>query len=153
MTAKVGFLTIPERFVAILIAMTDVEVVEAIYAAMAARDFDRLFELADESVVITQDARLPWGGRHEGHEGLGEFAVKLTGTIDSAVTIESLFAADDEVIQAGRTKGTVVATGVPFDVAEVHRWTVRDGKAVTAHFAIDTAAMLEALAEVGESEG
>ena len=73
-----------------------------------------------------------------------------TGTIDSAVTIEALFAADDEVIQAGRTKGTVVATGVPFDVAEVHRWTIRDGKATTAHFAIDTAAMLAVLA-TGES--
>ena len=41
--------------------------------------------------------------------------------------------------------GTVVATGAPFDVAEVHRWTIRDGKAVAAHFAIDTPAMLEAL--------
>ena len=125
--------------------MTDVEVVAAIYEAMAGRDFDRLFELVDESVVITQDARLPWGGRHEGHDGLGEFAIKLTGTIDSAVDIGALFAADDEVIQMGRTKGTVVATGVPFHIAEVHRWTVRDGKAVTAHFAIDTPAMLEAL--------
>ena len=33
------------------------------------------------------------------------------------------------------------------DIPEVHRWTVRDGKAVAAHFAIDTAAMLEALAQ------
>jgi uncharacterized protein len=127
--------------------MTDVEVVAEIYAAMAGRDFDRLFELVDESVVLTQDARLPWGGRHEGHDGIGEFAIKLTGTIDSAVDIESLFAADDEVIQMGRTKGTVVATGVPFDIAEVHRWTIRDGKAVRAHFAIDTLAMLEVLGE------
>ena len=41
---------------------------------------------------------------------------------------------------------TVVATGVPFDIAEVHRWTVHNGRAVAAHFSIDTPAMLRALA-------
>ena len=56
-----------------------------------------------------------------------------------------MFAADDEVIQCGRTKGTVRANGAAFDIPEVHRWKLRDGKAVEAHFAIDTAAMLEAL--------
>jgi hypothetical protein len=34
---------------------------------------------------------------------------------------------------------------VPFDVAEMHRWRVRDGRAVAAHFTIDTEAMLAAL--------
>jgi ketosteroid isomerase-like protein len=80
---------------------------------------------------------------------VASFALALTGTIDSAVTHEAVFAADDEVIQMGRTKGTVVATGVPFDIPEVHRWTIRDGKAVAAHFAIDTPAMLEVLAAEG----
>ena len=41
------------------------------------------------------------------------------------------------------------ATGAGFDIPEVHRWTVRDGSAVAAHFAIDTAAMLAAV----EGEG
>ena len=53
------------------------------------------------------------------------------------------------MIQVGRTKGTVVATGVPFDIPEVHRWTIQDGKAVRAHFAIDTPAMLERLSAKG----
>jgi len=126
--------------------MSDVEVVEKIYEAMADRDYDALFAMVDESVVLTQDDRLPWGGRHEGHDGIVVFAAALTGCIDSAVTHEFLFAADGEVIQVGRTKGTVVATGVPFDIPEVHRWTIRDGKAVKAHFAIDTPAMLAVLA-------
>jgi ketosteroid isomerase-like protein len=129
--------------------MTDLEVVEAIYAAMAARDFDALFSHVDEAIVVTQDSRLPWGGRYEGHEGLATFAVTLTGTIDSQVTIDALFEADGEVVEVGRTKGTVDATGIPFDVAEVHRWTVHEGKAVVAHFAIDTPAMLTALGSAG----
>jgi ketosteroid isomerase-like protein len=125
--------------------MTDIETVRAIYRAMAERDLETLFGLVDESCVVTQDPLLPWGGRHVGHDGLASFALTLTGTIDSAVAIEALFAADDEVIQFGRTRGTVRANGAAFDIPEVHRWTIRDGKAVAAHFAIDTAAMLDAL--------
>lgn len=119
--------------------------VRAIYGAMAARDYDTLFSLVDPSVVITQDPRLPWGGRHEGHDGLVVFAAALTGAIESNVDIEAIFAADDEVIQMGRTKGTVVGTDRSFDIAEVHRWKIRDGKAVEAHFTIDTEAMLAVL--------
>jgi ketosteroid isomerase-like protein len=125
--------------------MDEIEVVQEIYAAMAAADIGRLAELIDESVVITQDERLPWGGRFEGHPGFIEFAGKLTGTIASAVTTDSIFSADGDVIQMGHTKGTVVATGVEFDIAEVHRWTIVDGKAVRAHFSIDTPGMLEVL--------
>jgi ketosteroid isomerase-like protein len=123
----------------------EIAVVAAVYEAMAARDFDRLVELVAPDVVITQDPRLPWGGRHVGHDGLATFALALTGTIASAVTHEAMFAADDEVVQCGRTRGTVRANGARFDIPEVHRWTIRDGRAVAAHFAIDTAAMLAAL--------
>jgi ketosteroid isomerase-like protein len=125
--------------------MTDIETVRAIYRAMAERDLDTLFGFVDESCVVTQDPLLPWGGRHVGHDGFASFALTLTGTIDSAVAIEAVFAADDEVIQFGRTRGTVRANGAAFDIPEVHRWTIRDGKALAAHFAIDTAAMLDAL--------
>jgi ketosteroid isomerase-like protein len=126
--------------------MSDIEVVREIYDAMHARDFDALFRLVDESVVITQDERLPWGGRFEGHDGLARFGLALTGAIDSAVTIAAIFEADGDVIQFGRTKGTTRESGTAFDIAEVHRWTIRDGKAVRAHMSIDTPGMLAALA-------
>ena len=101
--------------------------------------------LVDPECVITQDDRLPWGGRHVGHDGFGAFALALTGSIDSAVETHALFAADDEVVQVGRTRGTVRSNGAAFDIPEVHRWRIRDGRAVAAHFAIDTAAMLAVL--------
>lgn len=125
---------------------SDVAVVRDIYAAMAARDVERLARLLDERVVVTQDPALPWGGRFEGHDGFVAFAGALTGAITSQVRIDCVFAADGDVIQVGRTIGTVNATGVAFDIAEVHRWTLADGRAVRAHFAIDTPAMLAALA-------
>ena len=125
--------------------MSDVDVVTKIYEAMAARDYDSLFQLIDESAVLTQDDRLPWGGRYEGHQGVAEFAAALTGSIESNVDIDAIYEADGEVIQMGHTKGTVVGTGTPFDIPEVHRWKIKDGKAVSAHFAIDTPGMLAAL--------
>jgi len=123
----------------------EIEVVRAIYEAMAAGDLEALVTRIDERCVITQDPDLPWGGRHIGHDGLATFAGALLGAIESQVTTEAVFAADDEVIQCGRTRGTVRASGAPFDIPEVHRWTIHDGKAVAAHFAIDTAAMRAAL--------
>lgn len=126
--------------------MTPIDVVQAIYQHMATRDIEQLMDLLDPEIVITQDPRLPWGGRFEGHDGFANFGLALLCTITSEVTTDSVFAADDEVIQVGRTRGTVVATGAPFDISEVHRWKIRDGRAVDAHFAIDTDAMLQALA-------
>jgi uncharacterized protein len=125
--------------------MSDLEVVKQIYAAMAERDIPALVELVDPQCVITQDPRLPWGGRFVGHDGLAAFAAALTGAITSAVTTDAMFEADGDVIQYGRTRGTTVATGGAFDIPEVHRWTVRDGRAVAAHFSIDTTGMLDVL--------
>ena len=123
--------------------MDDIDVVKALYAARG--DRDALFKLLDTDFVVTQDPALPWGGRHVGHQGFAAFGLTLSKIIQSAVTIEALFVADGDVIQFGRTRGTVRATGAPFDIPEVHRWTIRDGRAVSAHFSIDTPAMLEAL--------
>ncbi len=123
----------------------DVAVVRAIYAAMAASDLAALFDLLDPDVVVTQDERLPWGGRHVGHDGFARFGLTLRAAIASTVTTDAIFSADGDVVQMGRTRGTVVATGVAFDIAEVHRWTISAGRAVAAHFSIDTPAMLHAL--------
>lgn len=122
-----------------------IEVVEAIYAAMGAKDLETVLALLAPDIVVTQDPRLPWGGRFEGPDGFATFGLALLGAIQSQVTTEAIFEADDEVIQMGRTRGTTTATGTAFDIPEVHRWTVRDGLAVRAHFAIDTPAMLAAL--------
>src|SRR5580698_6050223 len=125
---------------------THIETVRGIYDALARADLDAILAVCDPACVITQDAALPWGGRHVGHDGVAAFALALVGSIDSAVTIESLFEADGQVIQCGRTRGTVRANGNAFDVPEVHVWTLRDGMVTEAHFAIDTPAMLAALA-------
>jgi uncharacterized protein len=124
---------------------TGIDIITRLYEAFAQQDLDGLLALVDPACVITQDPSLPWGGRHKGHDGVATFAVTLVGTIDSTVTIESLFEADGQVIQCGHTSGTVRANGNAFDIPEVHVWTLKDGMVVAAHFAIDTPAMLAAL--------
>ena len=128
---------------------TALDVVRRIYQAFADKDLDAVLGLVDPGIVVTQDPALPWGGRFEGHDGLGRLVQALLAAIDSAVTVEAMFQAGDTVVQYGRTAGTVRATGVAFDIPECHVWTVRDGRAVEATYFIDSAAMLDALAAQG----
>ena len=127
----------------------EVQLVERIYRAIADRDLQSLLELLHPECVITQDARLPWGGRFTGHAGFGELSTRLLDKIDSAVTVEAVFEADGAIYQCGRTRGYVRSSGVAFDIAEVHRWVIHNGQAVEAHFAVDTPAMLDALSADG----
>jgi ketosteroid isomerase-like protein len=126
--------------------MDNISTVREVYEAFGRQDLEALLNLADPDCVITQDSALPWGGRFVGHEGVTNFALLLVGTTASTLTIGDIFEADGKVIQCGRTAGTVIANGKPFDIPEVHVWTIKDGKIIEAHFSIDTPAMLAALA-------
>ena len=123
----------------------NVEVVRRMYEAFAATDLETILAVTDPGIEVVQTPLLPWGGEFHGQEGLGEFFGKLTGAISSRVTIHNVFAAGDQVVQVGRTAGTVNATGAEFDVDEVHVLTLRDGKVVRFAATIDTPAMLDAL--------
>ena len=120
--------------------------VRRMYAAFAAADIGVILELADPAIEVIQAEELPWGGHHRGHDGFGAFMLGLIGSIESTVTHHELFAAGDRVVQVGRTAGTVKSNGAPFDIPEVHVWTLRDGRVVRFEAYIDTPAMLAALA-------
>jgi ketosteroid isomerase-like protein len=122
-----------------------IRVIEKVYAAFADRDLDALLALCAPDVAVTQDPALPWGGQYQGPDGAATFVMKLMGASDSIVTPEQLFAAGDDVVQVGRTAGTVRSNGASFDIPEYHVWTVRDGLVVRAQFFIDSTAMLEAI--------
>ena len=51
----------------------------------------------------------------------------------------------DSVVAVGHSHGTVKANGNSFDIAIVHVWHLRDGKAVLFEPYVDTAGMLKAL--------
>jgi hypothetical protein len=62
------------------------------------------------------------------------------------VTTERYIADEDNhVVEVGRTRGRVVATGREFDVPETHVWTLESGKVVRFDAYIDTAHLRRAL--------
>jgi ketosteroid isomerase-like protein len=127
------------------VAGENIEIVKRIYAALGEKDRPAILALLAPDIVIRQSPVVPWGGEYHGHEGALQFFGKLAGTVATAVEAENLFEAGDQVVQVGRTRGHVVATGKEFDIAEAHVWTIHDGKAARAEFYIDTPAQLAAL--------
>jgi ketosteroid isomerase-like protein len=125
----------------------DLALVRQVYEAFARRDVPGIMALFAEDGTITQSPALPWGGTHTGHGGLGHFLTTLTAHLDSAPETERLFAdGAGSVVQVGRTRGVVRATGAPFDVPEVHVFALAGGRVVRYEAYLDTAAMLAALA-------
>jgi ketosteroid isomerase-like protein len=124
----------------------DTAVVRAVYEAFGRGDVAAIMALVAPDATVQQSPAVPWGGTYTGHAGLGEFLTALTGHLDSRPETERLFAdGDGHVVQVGRTRGTVRATGAGFDVAEVHVWTVRDGLVQRYEAYLDTPAMRAAL--------
>jgi ketosteroid isomerase-like protein len=124
----------------------NIAIVRQVYEAFESQDLEAILNLTHPDCVITQDPTLPWGGTFKGHEGVTNFAMLLMGTTSSTLTISELFEADGKVFEVGRSAGTVNANGRAFDIPEVHVWAIKDGKIIEVYFAIDTPAMLAALA-------
>lgn len=124
----------------------DVDVVRAVYGAFERADLPAILALFRPDGTVYQSPALPWGGAHEGHDGLLTFLATLSTTIESRVTTEHLVPdAAGHVVQAGRTRGRVRATGARFDLVETHVWTVEDGQIRRFEVYLDTEGMLAAL--------
>ena len=128
-------------------AEQDLALVAEVYDAFGRADVPRIMALFADDGTVSQSLELPWGGTHTGHEGLGRFLATLTGHLDSHPQTERLFAdGAGHVVQVGRTCGVVRATGTPFDVAEVHVFTLAGGRVTRFEAYVDTPALLTALA-------
>ena len=126
--------------------MSDLETMRHFYELLQVQDFEGLLAMAAEDCVLTQDESLPWGGHYVGHDGAASFIAALYGNIQADLSIEALFEDEGRVIQIGRSRGTVLATGATFDLPEIHVWTVKDDKIASGHFAYDSTVMHQALA-------
>ncbi|MGY1743339.1 MULTISPECIES: nuclear transport factor 2 family protein [unclassified Blastococcus] len=125
----------------------DLTLVREVYDAFGRGDVPRIMALFAEDGTVVQSPGLPWGGAHTGHAGLGHFLTTLVTHLDSHPETERLFAdGAGHVVQVGRTRGTVRATGAPFDVPEVHVFTLAGGRVTRFEAYLDTPAMLRALA-------
>ena len=131
----------------------DLALVREVYDAFARADVPRIMALFAEDGTVVQSSALPWGGTHSGHAGLGHFLTTLVAHLDSHPETERLIAdGAGHVVQVGRTRGVVRATGAPFDVAEVHVFTLAGGRVTRFEAYLDTPAMLAALAAPAPAE-
>ena len=127
-------------------AEQDVAVVRGVYAAFGQGDPAAVLSRFAEDATVVQSGALPWGGTHRGRAGQGRFLAALTGHVESVPESQQLFPdGAGHVVQVGRTRGVVRATGAGFDVSEVHVWTVADGLVQRFEAYVDVAPMLAAL--------
>jgi uncharacterized protein len=119
--------------------------VREMYDAFGRRDGAAILARLHDDVEFRQTPLLPWGGEYRGPAGARAFFTRLRESIDSAVTIERFIDAGDHVVAVGRTRGHVVGSGAPFDVAIAHVWTVRGDRIARFEAYIDTPPMHEAL--------
>jgi len=127
-------------------AKSNVEIVQAVYAAFGRRDKIALAMLIAGDIEIVQSTALPWGGEYHGFAGLKQFFETLLTHVDSQVEFERMIDAGDQVAAVGWVSGTVRANGREFRIPIVHLWKIRDGRAAAFHPYIENALMLEALA-------
>ena len=123
-----------------------IEIVRQNYAALERGDVAALLQLSSPEITVYQSELVPCGGHRSGHDGLVEFLQAVMSHLDSKVENADLYAAGDRIVQVGRTRGTVRATGESFDAAETHIWHVRDNKIIGFEAYVDTDELTRALA-------
>jgi ketosteroid isomerase-like protein len=110
-----------------------------VYDAGARRDIDALLGAIAPEIEIYQTDLVPWGGSYHGHEEAQTFFARLIEHVDSELELGEFVEADDHVVHLGRSRGRVRrAAGAPFDVREVHVWTLRDGTVARFEAYLDT---------------
>jgi ketosteroid isomerase-like protein len=123
-----------------------VELIRRGYDAYASGDFPTVFALLHPDIEIYQTELLPWGGTYRGHEQARDFFRKLNELTDGRPEPAGFISAGDDVVATGRLRGRVRANGQAYDLAIVHVWSIREGRAVRFAAYIDTPGMLSALA-------
>jgi ketosteroid isomerase-like protein len=87
----------------------------------------------------------PWGGIYRGQEEAIRFFTTLVEHVESRVDIDDIIDAGEHIVAVGHSRGRVRASGNAFEVAVVHVWTMRQGKALRFENYLDIPTMLRAL--------
>ncbi|WP_419818217.1 nuclear transport factor 2 family protein [Glaciibacter flavus] len=123
----------------------ELELVRETYSALERGDVNALLAHASPDIAVFQSDLVPWGGDRARHEGLLMFLQSVMTHLDSKVEVGEMYIAGDTVVQVGRTRGVVRATGRSFDAAETHLWRVRGGQIVAFEAYVDTDELVRAL--------
>ncbi len=127
--------------------MTNLEIVQRMYAAFGNRDRDTILELFDAQIEWVQNEGFPGGGRHVGAEAVlnDVFAkFRLEWDVWQAVVSEWIDSGNT-IVAIGEYRGTYKATGRSMIAAFAGVYRVRDGRIVSFHQYTDTAMIAAAM--------
>ena len=127
----------------------NIELVQGIYSAFARGDMNSVFApFADgfEFYHPMPQSIWPWAGSRRGRQGLAEFFAGLSETLEYERLEPQQFIAQDNsvaVVVSERTR--IRATGVFFEISEVHLYKLENGKVIQLTIFEDTAPIIAAL--------
>jgi ketosteroid isomerase-like protein len=110
----------------------NVEVVRRTVSALAAGDWQEVFETWDPQIEWHFERDAVISGRHRGRDEVrAALSSFMTEWEDFAVEIEELIAADDErVVMLVHLSGRGRGSGLPLDFREANIFTIRGGRIV-----------------------
>ena len=124
------------------------EVIQALFAAYAARDVRAMMGCLDDRVRWTEAEGFPYAGTHVGPKAVLDNVWMRMGTEwndwearpDDTIIVEG-----ERVARAGKYSGTYKATGKSFSARFAHIFEVRNGKIIRFEQFVDSAKVNEAL--------
>ncbi len=123
----------------------NVDVIEKLWDAFASGDVDKVAaRFAPDGEVVFPES-LPWGGTHQGHEGVSDAMLLLRGSFDEFnAKPEMILGSDDDHVTV-IAKFSARAKGGRLEGTICWLYKLRDGKIARAEAFPDTAAIREAL--------
>jgi ketosteroid isomerase-like protein len=127
-------------------AVSDLEVVQALYEALEEGDGDRVLEILHPEVEWIQNEGFPGGGRFVGAEQVYEKVfTRLADEWEGwQAEVGRWLEADDSVVALGAYRGTCRKTGKSMRAAFAHVYWLSDGRIVRFEQYADTAKVAEA---------
>jgi uncharacterized protein len=114
----------------------NIKLVQQQFEAFSRGDVDvALAAVADQvdwqAPVSARPGSLPWAGRRRSPQQVADYFRQLTSAVRPQPFEELTFtAAGDRVVVEGRNRGTVLATGQPYEHEWVMVFTIRSGQVV-----------------------
>ena len=127
--------------------MTNRDVVEQLYAHLAAGDVPQVLTVLADDVRWTESEGFVYGGTYTGGQAVAENVFARMGAEWEVFEVrpETTLSDGDDVVVRGWYSGTHRSGGGSFRARFVHWWTVRDGRVAAFEQLCDTALVAAAL--------
>jgi ketosteroid isomerase-like protein len=127
----------------------NLKLVQGIYSAFARGDMKSVLAPFADGLEFQHpmpQSIWPWAGSRSGRQGLAEFFAGLSETVEHERLEPQQFIAQDDSVAVVLSEHTLVkATGVFFEICEVHLFRLENGKVVKLTIFEDTAPIIAAL--------